>query len=259
MTTNRPNDQTRTPGDDPHVRWEVLNDFVDGRLDAAAAEGARVHLAECTACRGAADALRELSHEARRLKPSLEPDEALWGEIAQVIAAGGGGDPRIRVEHPGLGTPSLPHPRDARSHTRGRPFLASPRWLAAAAVALMALSSGVTAYLMRDRSIDVAEAGDGRGAARAAALPAGFTASEKAFLADVAELDALLATQRQSLSPATIAVVERSLATIDAAIAEARVALLADPANQQLAELLAANYRQKVELMRRAAEFPNSI
>lgn len=257
MMTHRPNDHMRAPAGDPHPSWEALNDLVDERLDVAAAEAVRVHLAECAACRGAADALRGLSHEARRLHTALEPDEALWGEIAQVIAAGGGGDPRIRVEHPGPGTPSLPHPRDARSHGRGRPFLASPRRLAAAAVALMALSSGITAYLMRDRGIDVAAAG--RPGARAAALPAGFTASEAAFLADVAELDALLAAQRPSLSPATIAVVERSLATINAAIAEARAALLADPANLQLAEMLAANYRQKVELMRRAAEFPNSI
>lgn len=257
MKMQRPHDGAGMPGDDPHASWERLNDFVDGRLDDDSAGTVRVHLAECRACRDAAEALRGLSREARRLETSLEPDDALWGEIAGVIAAGGGGDAHIRVERSGPGMPDDAHPRDVRAHG-GRPARsASPRWLAAAAVVLMALSSGITALVMRDRgagAADTARPGGG-----VAALPASFAATERAFLADVAALDALLDTQRPSLAPATIAVVERSLATIDAAIAEARAALLADPANVQLVELLAASYRQKVELMRRAAEFPNSI
>jgi hypothetical protein len=90
-------------------------------------------------------------------------------------------------------------------------------------------------------------------------LPASFSATESAYLANVAELEALLDSERAALAPATVAVVEAALATIDAAIAEARTALLADPANHELAERLGANYRQKVELLRRAAEFPRSL
>ena len=91
-----------------------------------------------------------------------------------------------------------------------------------------------------------------------AALPASFAATEAAYLDDLAELHAAFVAQRHALAPATITVVERSLAAIDAAIAEARAALVADPANQALAELLSTTYRQKVELLRRAAESSQS-
>ena len=56
------------------------------------------------------------------------------------------------------------------------------------------------------------------------------------------------------LDPATIATVERSLTTIDGAIAEARAALMRDPGNGTLSRLLASSYEQKVTLLRRASE-----
>jgi hypothetical protein len=140
----------------------------------------------------------------------------------------------------------------------------APGWLAAAALVLMALSSGLTAlYLQRPgdgaRVAVRADASMSAAADDPAVLPASFSATESAYLANVAELEALLDSERAALAPATVAVVEAALATIDAAIAEARTALLADPANHELAERLGANYRQKVELLRRAAEFPRSL
>jgi hypothetical protein len=47
-------------------------------------------------------------------------------------------------------------------------------------------------------------------------------------------------------------VLEESLATIDRALADARGALAADPANAVLAEMLHANYEKKLDLLRRA-------
>jgi len=52
--------------------------------------------------------------------------------------------------------------------------------------------------------------------------------------------------------------VERSLATIDTAIAEARVALTSDPGNQALVEILSSNYERKVDLLQRATELAPS-
>jgi len=60
------------------------------------------------------------------------------------------------------------------------------------------------------------------------------------------------------LSPETVVKVERALATIDLAIAEGREALLRDPANAALSELLASNYRQKIELLRRMTQLASS-
>jgi hypothetical protein len=67
----------------------------------------------------------------------------------------------------------------------------------------------------------------------------------------IAELESALQSQRGRLDPNTVQVVERNLATIDKAIAEARSALAADPANRYLNAHLASSMRRKVDLLRR--------
>ena len=86
------------------------------------------------------------------------------------------------------------------------------------------------------------------------ATPVVLHAVEHNYAETVGELRRTLESQRGSLSPATIRVVERSLATIDTAIAEARAVLAADPADQILISILSANYERKVELLQRANE-----
>ena len=56
------------------------------------------------------------------------------------------------------------------------------------------------------------------------------------------------------MSPATVRTVERALTVIDSAIAEARAALAADPANAALIDILSAHYERKVDLLQRATE-----
>ena len=63
------------------------------------------------------------------------------------------------------------------------------------------------------------------------------------------ELGVILAAERGRLRPETVAVLERNLAVIDAAIAESRAALARDPANAELRRLFAAASRQKVDLL----------
>jgi anti-sigma-K factor RskA len=67
------------------------------------------------------------------------------------------------------------------------------------------------------------------------------------------ELGLVLAAERERLRPETVALLERNLAVIDAAIAESRAALARDPANPELRRFFAAASRQKVELLRWAA------
>ena len=67
------------------------------------------------------------------------------------------------------------------------------------------------------------------------------------------ELSRILAAERERLRPETVALLERNLAIIDAAIAESRAALARDPASVELRGLFAAAARQKVELLRWAA------
>jgi len=64
------------------------------------------------------------------------------------------------------------------------------------------------------------------------------------------DLAAAFATERDRLEPATLALLERNLELIDAAIRESRDALARDPGNVELRGLFAAAARQKVELLR---------
>ena len=64
------------------------------------------------------------------------------------------------------------------------------------------------------------------------------------------ELTRALATERDRLAPATVALLERNLAAIDAALRESRDALARDPENVELRGLVASAAREKVELLR---------
>src|SRR6266550_1508346 len=65
-----------------------------------------------------------------------------------------------------------------------------------------------------------------------------------------AALSSALALERDRLRPETVALLERNLGVIDAAIRESRDALARDPGNVELRGLFAAAARQKVELLR---------
>ena len=107
--------------------------------------------------------------------------------------------------------------------------------LAAAAVLVIAL--GVYRLLQPSTAHD-SPAGQG-----CAAVQADFDRASD-------ELELTLATERERLRPETVALLERNLAVIDAAIAESRAALARDPANGELRRFFAAASRQKVELLR---------
>ena len=94
--------------------------------------------------------------------------------------------------------------------------------------------------------------------AKSTTVLASWQSSEKAFQASVVELRGQLEVLHDHLSPETIVKVERALATIDLAIAEGREALLRDPSNAALSELMASNYRQKIELLRRMTQLASS-
>ena len=73
---------------------------------------------------------------------------------------------------------------------------------------------------------------------------------------EIAALEDLLGERRAELDAQTVEVLERNLAVIDAAIAESRAALAADPASQFLAQRFARAYTSKLTLLRGAAQLP---
>lgn len=212
-----------------HASFEVLNDLLDDRLEPAQHATVMRHVEQCAECSRTWSALRSGLADAMALPAELPAPDRLWDDIRVSLR------PR-RV--------AVPRP---------------PAWvLAAAAMFLIALSSGVTAWWMNRHEAGESVAAQAR-TGTTPVLPAAFVAAERGYAADVADLRALFERARPSLAPETIRVVEQSLATIDDAIAEARRALLADPGNMELAELIGATYRQKIELLRRAAELPHSL
>lgn len=189
----------------------LIDPFVAGTLAAADRPALEAHLAACAACREALDDARALAPAAAALSRSIDPPHDLWPAISR------------------------------RLRRRG----ARPRWrlaalAAAAAIVLMAGSSALTLWLVRDRGASHAAAG---------ATPA----IEAGYMSATADLLRALDAERGRLAPATVATLERNLAVIDAAIAESRAALAADPGNRDLEALLWASYRQKVALLQQAS------
>lgn len=213
-----------------HPDVSHLNDFVDARLAGETQREVERHLADCASCREEVADLRRLLTAATVLPEALPAPDGLWADVRATI------DARQVVAMPGV---------------QVAPRFWSTRMLVAAATALVVLSSGTTALLLRDRAPAVTPGG-------VTLLPAAWLSTETGYIESAASLQSQLDAQRAVLDTATVAAVERALTTVDAAIAEARDALLRDPANAALLDLLASNHRQKVDLLRRATQLASS-
>jgi hypothetical protein len=74
---------------------------------------------------------------------------------------------------------------------------------------------------------------------------------------EVARLRVLIEQRRNQLDPVTVAIIDKNLQVIDAAIAECQRAIVRDPASRFLIESLNQSFQTKVELMRTAALLPS--
>jgi hypothetical protein len=217
--------------------------------------------------------LRALLDAVASLPRSVEPERDAWPAIRDRIEA-----QRIR--------PIAPRGASAERAPR------RSRRLVAAAAVLVAVSSGLTVLALRghrDASVTqgpapVATPGAStltepatvppaasspsmspdspRGEARSTAVAARASTARAVDALfnryDAAANDLTLALRQRSerMDPATVAVIDSCLVKIDAAIAEARAALRRDPQSAGLAGLLTVTYRQKLDLLKRAADLP---
>jgi anti-sigma factor RsiW len=225
---------------DEHAVWSArLDEYLDGSLERVEAAEVRAHLESCAIC---GDELRELEglrERARALPREIAPSRDLWAGIAARIESGS--------------TPATP-PAVTDIGGRRRRAVIPWGWLAAAATILVVVSSGATALLLRgERGAGPAALASTSREARPVGLAA-FASAEVEYERTVSSLQAELAARRDRLQPETIAAVEQNLAIIDAAIAEARAALAADPSSADLPLLLSSVYLQKVELLRTALD-----
>ncbi|HET7459289.1 MAG TPA: zf-HC2 domain-containing protein, partial [Gemmatimonadaceae bacterium] len=230
-----------------HLTVELLGDYADGLLASDASRAAAAHLAACAECDARLAALASLRAHATAAPRAIEPPgDDLWPSIRDEIVSRGA---------------------RANDATARRDI---PRWrrapaLAVAAAAIIAVaSSAATLLVVRGRGGETASPvvtgpapRDTSGVAASPVRSARDAIVRYAALArdydrTAAELRAALDAQRGTLAPATVATVERSLRTIDAAIAEARAALARDPGNQALLEMLTSTHEQRLDLLRRA-------
>lgn len=216
-----------------------LDEFLDDTLPDGERREMEMHLAECAECRAEVEAIRSLRADARALPRGIRPPRDLWPEIRGRIE----GSRTVEVD---FGRRSRRSPRAARG------------WLAAAAAVLVVASSAVTTWVLRDGPAPLAEVVPVAAPARTPSALAAFRPAEAEYLRTTDELTAVLEARREVLDPRTVAVVESNLRIIDGAIAEARAALLADPQNRDLTEMLSGVYRQKVDLLQSAVLLPQS-
>lgn len=226
-----------------HLDDAALNALLDDELAPAARAGAEAHIAACAACAAELAALRALALDLAGLPRGVAPARDLLSGIHARLD--GGAVVPLRPDTTATAGPHLPRgPLAQRT-------LGSARWvLAAAAAVLVVLSSALTALLMERRAVEPAFI-----ATDASALvpPVELDRVEARFVSATSELERVLDAQRASLSPETVRILEENLAIIDAALAEARTALRADPGNPVLSEILMATYEMKLDLLRRAA------
>ncbi len=202
---------------------------------------------------------RALRAELQSLPLEASPPRDLWPEIRGRLqprspaGAGGAG---------GEGVPLQPE----RFRRRGGLSLSWGQ-AAAAGVALMLLSGSLVWAALRGGGTGAIPAGMAGGSpgtpAGAGSVPAAvadplemrFATAEEAFgeydLA-VSDLRRIVAEASGRLEPETVRVLEENLATVEAALAEAREALLADPSGEMMGSLLSGTMRRRLGVLRQA-------
>ena len=235
--------------DHGHIQLDVLHDYVDEKVASADKRRVSEHLDRCSHCQAEYEKLNAMLRDVTSLPDSVRPPEDLWSGIRESI------DRRKEIVLRTTAASSPPNRRDSLN----RPWWAYRSVVAAAAIVLVVVSSALTALIIgrTDGSTVAVEEGDrpvAGGGQTPASLPASFRDAELGYLRSIGELGTVLQSQKSVLRPETVATVENSLLVIDAAIDEARKALMTDPGNETLVDLLKASYERKLDLLRRAAD-----
>jgi hypothetical protein len=225
-----------------------LSEYLDGELGPEERAAAERHLAGCPACAGVLEELGAVVAEARTL-PDAAPARDLWPGIQARLAprAEDGADMVAGAGARAGGPGETGRGRVIPLAWRRRLVVSVPQLLAAG-IAVAVLSAGAV-WMVLGGSAGPAGAGLAGGPAASAPSDVMLAAYEPAMFTLESEYE----RRRDELDPETILVVEKNLAIIDAAIEEARRALAEDPASGYLQGHLADAVRQRMNLLRQAA------
>lgn len=263
----------------------LLNDYLDGALGEeertaleARLDGELRLLREYAALLEVVKAMGDLPAEARPVDP-----DAIWARIAERTGAGagedvtGGASVRSALGPLGLGSTEgrsgWAAVRSAGAARRAlRAWRAAPTLPRLAATLVLAALSGAAAWLTlgapsfgpaADPQAGVgavaqsdgvsSQASAGVVAALAGAAAPDVDAIFEGYETSTRVFDRVLEEGAATLSPETLDAVREALAVADHAIAEARRALEEDPGSEELARILFASMKRRLELLRSAA------
>ena len=212
-----------------HLSEHHLQGAADGSLDAEQMQMAYGHLAACESCAADVARLRTVMTRAREANPGAPSLDDLWPAI------------RSRIEESKVVRPDAFAGPAAGARSR-QPLLAMGS-VALAATLLVAALAQMQGW--RPRSGDSSQPSADVAFASAADSTRVYEDESRRLLND-------LEMQRAMMGPSASASLNGDLAIIDRSIAEQKEALVRDPHNVALQRLLAASYREKVELLRRA-------
>lgn len=215
----------------PHLTEYERQSAADGTLGSERFRGVSEHMSRCATCAADVACLKTLM---ARVQETPEPHgslDDLWPAIQSRIEQ----SKVVRLEG---------------AHG-GAPIAARRRWpwIAAAATAVAAAIL-ITTFAHRPGERALAADDSAR------KIDASFASVADSSLANEREANVLLnelEMQRAMLRPNTSAALDDDLFLIDRSIAELKAALARDPSNLALQRLLAASYRQKIELLKRAS------
>ena len=225
---------------DPWI--DRLSEYLDDELAPGEREALEAHLRQCPECTAVLADLKRVAVRARALT-DRDPADDLWPGIAG----------RIGATTPSTGVPAVPRGRRA-----GRRWSFTMPELAAAGIALM-VASGGAAWLLHPGAPSPAGTPPLTPPAASLPVPASSRTRAGGYDGAVADLEHVLAEGRGRLDTATVRVIERNLAAIDSAIAQAQRAVAADSANLYLNSHLAATRQRKLELLRQAASLVSAV
>ena len=265
---------------------ERLMAYLEDETDVGTRAAVERHAASCAECGAVLADLRQLRNDAANL-PELVPSRDLWSGIAERIEAPVVPiDPRApvvrrfrarRAWQVGLIAASLAGAaavgyvagrrpmtegtvriaRDSGASPTREPSVPEPATVVAAApVSSESPVSAPATAGARRASPDTASP---PGAAPAGAVGTQLVVATLTadYDREIARLTRLIESRRNQMDPATVAIIERNLQIIDAAITDSKLAIARDPASRFLIESLNQSLQMKVELMRTAAMLPS--
>jgi len=211
-----------------HLTEEERHAAAEGTLSLEPLAAVDTHLATCESCAGDVSRIATFMKRTRESAAPVadEPLDDLW--------------PTIRARIDATKVVSLAH-APASPPKRRRAWLLVAGLAAAVVLAVVA----VRARPGRVDDLPIAEA------VTDSTMLSAVADSAKAYEAEAQVLLDRLEIQRATMRPETVEAIERNLHTVDVAIAELKDAIARDPNNPALRQLLAASYRQKVELLKR--------